>query len=145
MENLEVNMYSTRQAVYIIFEKDGKFLLGQRQNTGYKDGYWAFVQGHIEEGETATHAAIREAKEDAGVDANLEFALVCLNQVHIHYTDYVFSCKEWHGEIKNMEAEKCAELKWFAPNELPDNSIFQVKEYIRAYLDKVRFIEIDKE
>lgn len=137
--------YTTRVAVYVLFEKDGKFLLGQRQNTGYKDGYWAFVQGHVEEGETATHAAIREAKEEAGVEAEVEFALVCLNQVHIHYSDYVFSCKNWAGEIENMEVDKCAELKWFAPDELPEHSIFQVKAYIRAYLNGDKFLEIDSD
>ncbi|MDD4556849.1 MAG: NUDIX domain-containing protein [Alphaproteobacteria bacterium] len=137
-----MSKYSTRVAVYLLFEKNGKFLLGKRQNTGYKDGYWAFVQGHVEEGETATHAAIREAQEEVGVTPEIEFALVCLNQVDIHYTDYVFSCEKWQGEIENLEQEKCSELKWFAYDEIPEHSVFQVKNYINAYLNRVKFLEI---
>ncbi len=44
-----------------------------------------------------------------------------------------------------MEADKCAELKWFAPDELPEHSIFQVKAYIKAYLEGKPLLEIDKE
>ena len=36
------------------------------------DREWVFPKGHIESGESAEHAAIREVAEEAGVDARIE-------------------------------------------------------------------------
>lgn len=139
------NYYQTRVAVYIMFEKDKKILLAKRCNTGYKDDFYAFVQGHVENGEKVTEAAIREAYEEVGViiePEDLEFGLICHNMVEIHYTDYFFACRKWNGEIKNMEPQKCENLKWFDINNLPDKVTFQVKEYIRKYLKGIKLVEL---
>lgn len=137
--------YSTRVAVYVMFLKDDKLLLGKRQNTGYKDGYYAFVQGHVEEGETITQAALREAKEEVGADIlkeDLEFALVAHNRVDKDYTDYFFVCRKWRGSIQNMEPDKCESLEWFDVYSVPDNSVFQVREYTSAYFLGKKFVEL---
>lgn len=137
--------YQVRTAVYIMFEKDGMILLAKRCNTGYKDGYFAFVQGHIEEGEKPTEAAIREAFEEVGVvikQQDLEFGLVCHNRVDTHYTDYFFICRKWSGDIANMEPDKCEKLEWFNIDNLPKNSIFQVENYISGYICGQKLLEL---
>ncbi|MDR1694180.1 MAG: NUDIX domain-containing protein [Lactobacillaceae bacterium] len=137
--------YKTRLAIYIMFVKDNKILLSKRRSTGYKDGWYGFVQGHIENGETPTEAAIREAKEEAGVvisPEDLEFGLVCHNQVEVHYIDFFFVCEKWDGEIKNMEHDKCEELKWYDISSLPELTMFQVLEYIKNYKEGKKLVEI---
>ena len=49
---------------------DGRhaFLQLRRQNTGYLDGTWQTVRGSIEPGETAVAAALRELREETGVE-----------------------------------------------------------------------------
>ena len=43
-------------------------LLQLRQHTGFMDGHWACAAaGHVEEGESAPAAAVREAAEELGV------------------------------------------------------------------------------
>ena len=49
---------------------DGKFLLVQRTIPPLKN-YWAPPAGYIEIGESVTQAAIREAKEETGVEVEL--------------------------------------------------------------------------
>ena len=55
-------------AVYLVVIKDGKTLLYLRQNTGYCDGMYSLIAGHVEKGESVTQAMIREAKEEANID-----------------------------------------------------------------------------
>lgn len=53
-----------------IIVDDGKIVLIQRLNNPYKD-YWALPGGFVEYGEKVEHAAIREAKEETGLDIEL--------------------------------------------------------------------------
>ncbi len=54
-------------AAYLVLQKDDQVLLLQRQNTGYEDGNYSVIAGHVEPGETFTQAIIREAREEANV------------------------------------------------------------------------------
>jgi 8-oxo-dGTP pyrophosphatase MutT (NUDIX family) len=54
-------------AVYLIFMKDNKVLLGRRKNTTYYDDWYGVPAGHVEAGELPTSAGIREAKEEVGL------------------------------------------------------------------------------
>ena len=54
-------------AVHLLFIKDEKVLLLRRFNTGYENGNYSLVAGHVDAGETVTQTAIREAQEEAGV------------------------------------------------------------------------------
>lgn len=57
--------YTRTATVYIV--KDGKVLLHKHK----KYGTWFAIGGHIEDGEFAHSAAIREAKEETGLDIEL--------------------------------------------------------------------------
>src|SRR5436190_19012094 len=55
-------------AVHVFLLRGDFVLLLRRLNTGYEDGKLSVVAGHVEAGETVTQAAIREAREEVGVD-----------------------------------------------------------------------------
>ncbi len=66
-----------RAAVYVIPKRGDQILLFRRFNTGFGDGQYSFIAGHVEEGESVTATAIREAQEEAGIGltvADLHFA-----------------------------------------------------------------------
>lgn len=116
-------------AVYLFLERDNKILLLRRFNTGYEDGNYSVVAGHLDGDEPCTKAMIREAKEEAGITLrrdNMEVVHIMhrktLNEVN-ERMDIFLKASVWDGEIKIMEPNKCDELKWFSFGELPENII----------------------
>jgi ADP-ribose pyrophosphatase YjhB (NUDIX family) len=63
-----------------IVVKEGKILLQRRSNTGL----WALPGGTMEIGETIGEAAIRETKEEAGLDVEPEYIVgIYTNPRHV--------------------------------------------------------------
>jgi 8-oxo-dGTP diphosphatase len=125
-------------ATYLLPEKENKVLLLRRFNTGYEDGNYSLVAGHVDEGESVIQTMVREAKEEAGMGVHPED----LELVHVMHRrkvsddnriDFFFKCRAWEGVIQNMEPHKCDDLNWFSLNELPENII----NYIRVALELI--------
>lgn len=60
----------TDPVAIMVVEKDGKCLLGRQKV--WPEGFWSALAGFCEPGETIEQAAVRELKEEAGIDANPE-------------------------------------------------------------------------
>ncbi|WP_435768304.1 NUDIX domain-containing protein [Nocardioides sp. SYSU DS0651] len=101
-------------------------LLQLRQGTGYMDDHWAAAAaGHVERGETAEVAARREAREEIAVDGlALEFATALQRTARDlpidERIDFFFTARSWRGEPRIVEEAKCAALRWFALDALPE-------------------------
>jgi 8-oxo-dGTP diphosphatase len=54
----------------VLVEKDGKFLLREELLESGKK-YWIIPGGHVEFGETIRDAAVREIKEETGIDVKI--------------------------------------------------------------------------
>ena len=126
-------------AIHIFFCKGNEILLSLRENTGYEDGKYSVVAGHVESGESIIVAGIREAKEEAGVDITpLNFRIV--GSMHRksddERIDYFAVVEKWSGELKNCEESKCGGLYWHSIYDLPYNTI----PYIKFAVNKT-FIE----
>ena len=68
-------MFRLPVAVHLLLVKDDRILLLRRYNTGYEDGNYSVVAGHVDGGEQLKSAMVREAREEAGLDispSNLE-------------------------------------------------------------------------
>lgn len=89
---------------------------------------WQTPGGAVEDGETFAQAGIREIREEVGVEIaphDLQFVgLVDLRGGSSDDTDIaIFTATAWTGEPRNMEPEKCSELRWVTASELPGNII----------------------
>ena len=129
-----------RSGVHLIFRKNGKILLLKRRDTGYDDDRFGLVAGHLDEGETLTQTAIREANEEVGVSIKSEDlrAVHFLNSIDDKNNEYVsvfFVIDRWIDEPKNMEPEKCSEMIWVEENKLPENISPLVKHVINKIKD----------
>jgi len=56
---------------YVVIHRDGYVLCVRRSLVDTRSGEWENPGGHIEEGETAQEAAIREVKEETNLDITL--------------------------------------------------------------------------
>lgn len=128
-------------AAYLVLLKENKILLLRRFNTGYRDGQYSFIAGHVDPGETFTQCIIREAQEEAGImleEKDMEVAHVMHRNSEPNETservDIFFTTQHWEGEVANKEPHKCDELAWFEMDNLPKNII----PYIKQVIDEIR-------
>lgn len=134
-------------AVFLVLKRGNDILLLQRKNTGYGNGWYSLVAGHVEDGESTMTAMVREAKEES--DIVLDPRDVSLAHTS-HYTSDVdgykalmcfFVAEKWGGEIKNMEPEKCSDLSWFPIDNLPENTIPYIRQALEHIHDGVTYSE----
>lgn len=132
----------------IFLEKNEKYLVARRCNTGYQNGNYHVPAGHVDEGELPTEAIVREAKEEIGIDllpADLELVHVSYRPKHNNTdnrVDFFFRARTWGGEIKNMETHKCDDLKWVSLDELPESMTPYVREAFECMRKGIFFKEL---
>lgn len=135
----------------ILQNKNGnvEILLHRRKNTGYKDGKWDIAaSGHVDEGETAKMAVVRECAEELGIDVKI----IDLSFVHLShrvsnsgertYYDIYFIVNKYEGIPKIMEPDKCSELKWFEIDNIPNEIIEIRKTVINNYRNDIKYSEV---
>ncbi|XOS90377.1 NUDIX hydrolase [Brevibacillus laterosporus] len=111
--------------------RDNKILLLRRYQTGYEDGNYSVVAGHLDGGEQVIEAAIREAREEAGIALKPEQVTITGIMHRLsddERIDFFVTATEWSGEIYNAEPHKCDELAWFSIHDLPQNTISYIKK-----------------
>lgn len=138
-------------AVYLVLRRDNEVLLLRRANTGYQDGKYGLISGHVDGDELATVAMAREAKEEAGIDVHPKD----LRFVHVVHrlgesndqerVDFFFEATKWDGEVTNMEPQKCDDLSWFQLDNLPENMLPIVKSVLTDVLNGVAYSEFTEE
>ena len=128
-------------AVHLFLLRDGDVLLLRRANTGYADGHYSVVAGHLDGDETVGTAARREAHEEAGITiAPEDIAVVGVMQRRAdgpgddERIDFFVAARHWAGEVRNLEPQKCDDLSWFPLDRLPERMV----PYVRRALDNYR-------
>lgn len=137
-------------AAYVIFRKDDQILLVRRSKTGYFDGSYSLPAGHFDGGEPAMGVAIREAKEEVGVDINprdlrLVHTLHRASDIPIKHEriDLFFETRKWAGELTNKEPHKCDELRWVKIDKLPSKIVPEVKQVLQKIVAGVIYSELN--
>lgn len=138
-------------AVCLLLECDGKWLVGRRKNTGYCDECLNMPAGHIDPDETPREAAVREAKEEVGIDVPIED----IHFAHIQYnrnakgchdrTHYYFKIECCDQEPVNKEPEKCSEVMWIPAGEKLSEFVPFIKKALEAMLQGEQYSEFYEE
>jgi len=101
-------------------------------------GCWSIVGGKVDFLETLDRCAIREAREETGVEVEL-LRLLCVTD-HVlpgegqHWVAPAYLGRIVKGEARNCEPDKTQEVKWFALAEVPHNLTMTARNAISAYL-----------
>lgn len=131
-------------AVFVVLERDGKVFLLRRANTGWADGYFTLPSGHIDQGETVREAAIKEAREEAGVEIALEdLQFIHVDYMRDKYVNFYFKVTTWQGEPIIGEPHLASESVWVGIDELPTDTIAQLKNMFACYKQKTYFSDIE--
>jgi 8-oxo-dGTP pyrophosphatase MutT (NUDIX family) len=131
-------------AVHIFLLRDHQVLLLRRANTGYEDGNYSVVAGHLDGGESVTEAAIREAYEEVGIalrPTDLKVVGVMHRVSTEERIDFFLTATAWDGTLTNHEPNKCSELRWCALDALPVNMIPYVRTALEHFQRGVWFAE----
>ena len=136
-------------AVYLLLKKNGKILLSRRYNTGHEDGNYSLVAGHLKGNESFRQAMVREAKEEVDIILNpddLEVAHITHKKKIVgddsERIDIFLIASKWKGELKNMEPDKCDNLKWFSMNDLPENAVSYVRHALKQIEENKFYSEL---
>jgi len=131
-----------------LMDRSNKLLLARRFQTGYEDGKYSLIAGHVEEGEKIKRAMQREAFEEAGIsieEKDMEFAHVMYRRREkpdaSDRIDFFFLTKKWKGIPKIMEVNKCDDMRWFAQDKIPKNTIAYIKSGIQKCYSNIKFSE----
>lgn len=126
-------------ASVILTDSRGRLLLQRRAD----NGCWGYHGGCVELGECVEDTARRELLEETGLAAGRMTLLGVFSGPEMAYTypngdmvsivDVVFLCREYSGTLHRQESE-VAELRFFAPDDVPENISPPNIPALRAYL-----------
>jgi ADP-ribose pyrophosphatase YjhB (NUDIX family) len=113
-----VTYLDPKLAVAVVIEREGKLLFGRRGPGTREAGKWSFPAGFVERGERVEDAAIREAREEAGLDITLGPLLGLFSATGETVVLAVYLAHAPAGEPAAQD--DLTTVGWFAPDALPE-------------------------
>ncbi len=113
--------------VGVMILKNGKVLMTKRKGS-HGAGEYSFPGGHLEYMESFEECAIRETREEAGIEIkNNQFSyLTNLKKYAPKHYVHIGMVAEWaSGEPQLMEPEKAEGWEWFDLDNLPAGQMFE--------------------
>ena len=123
----------------ILLNKKGEILIGKRK--GFVPKY-SIPGGHLELGETFEVGAIREIKEETGLEVKNPKVIAITNNLETyretgtHHVSVVLLVENVLGEPENKEPEKCEAWLWSNPRSLPEPHFDASRTAIKSFLEK---------
>lgn len=94
---------------------------------------WNLPGGMVEVGEAPAEAAVREAKEETGLDVEVIRHIADFNCPQIDEIVHVYDCRVIGGEIVKQGSETL-DVAWFALDQLPKRLVRTSHAYLEAAL-----------
>lgn len=140
-----VERFKLHATAILLLIKDGQILLCRRHNTGWEDGKYGFMAGHIDGGESFSQALCREAKEELGITINPADVRFVHARHYVGSKEYMFmffTASKWQGEPIVCEPDKCDDVQWFPLDELPSELVVGTDFILECYRKGIAYSEI---
>ena len=104
----------------VVGNDDGEILLIKRSDSGI----WLYPTGWADIGYSASEVAIKEVKEETGIDIEVVRLIGVFDGLRLGFTrtplySLVFHCRAIGGELAAHPLE-CEDVGWFSPDDLPE-------------------------
>ena len=124
----------------LLTDNHGRVLLTLRRRPP-EAGCWSIVGGKVVFLETLEQCAIREAREEVGVEISVRSLLCvtdhCLPGENQHWVSPAYLGQILSGEATNCEPAKTHEVRWFNLDQLPPNLTVTARNANKAYAHQV--------
>jgi 8-oxo-dGTP diphosphatase len=141
-----VHYHNAKPCAGVLVVRGGQLLLVRRRIEPFK-GHWDIPGGFLEETETPEAGAVREVREETGLEVRLTglfgfYVDRCLYQEQVGVTLNAY----FLGEVvdgQERAGDDAAELRWFSPDEIPSRIAFDharlvLEEWVRRTKEAVR-------
>ena len=127
----------------IIVDEQGRLFLARRGPKAKNErGLWEFPGGSVELGERLVDALRREIREEYGVEIEVGEQLDVVDHILSdegqHWVSPTFICRIASGEPVIREPEKCSEIGWFSPGQVPLELTVISRENLEHFLGSRR-------
>lgn len=86
----------------------------RRADRAWYPDVWDFPGGHLEDGETPEEALVRELREELGIEAQVDGAVMARWVADDHSEDITFlAVSRWEGELVNLAPDEHDDIGWF--------------------------------
>jgi mutator protein MutT len=122
----------------VIVDDDGRLFLARRgPEARAEKGLWEFPGDTVEFGENLEDALRREINEELGIGIRvgdrLDVVDLYLPDDRQHWVSITYICRIVSGVPAIREPEKCTEIGWYLPDEVPENLSRFTAENLRHY------------
>jgi 8-oxo-dGTP diphosphatase len=120
--------------VAVMVEKDGKVLMGRRKCPP-GEGTWALPGGHVEFGEKLADAAIRETKEETGLDISGIEIISLSDDISYgrHFVSITFRAAAAKGQPILKVNKEFSEMGWFDLKNPPEPTFKALENVLSNY------------
>ena len=128
----------TIMASHVFLRRAEQILVLRRINSSYMNGQYCLPGGHVEPGETASEAAVRETLEECGAlvsKQNLQFCGVMHRFAAgqpLARLELFYECRVWAGSVTIGESNRFDDLRWISIESPPSNVVPFIAAAINA-------------
>jgi ADP-ribose pyrophosphatase YjhB (NUDIX family) len=125
-----IHFNDPKVAVGVVAQRRGRLLL-VRRNHEPRLGEWSFPSGYVDAGEVLEEAAVREAKEETGLDVRIQRLLGAYSSAGERVIFIAYAARVTGGRIE-VGAE-CQDVRFFPPDTLPPLAFSHDAAILRAW------------